>query len=83
MPGPKEGHTRMSLDLPRRMHDQVGELAELTGAQTRGEVVRRALALYDVLVHEQRRDPSGRHLRVFVRDPDDPPGVNEREVIIP
>ena len=61
---------RLSLELPARLRERLDELRALTEADSVTEVVRRALAVYGVLV--TRRE------RVFLRSADG----TEREVLI-
>lgn len=58
MPRPKRGEkVRLNLDLPPPVRERLEELRTQTNAESLAEVVRRALAVYDVLVTEGGRAP--------------------------
>jgi hypothetical protein len=41
---------RLTLDLPAKVRERMEEIRELSGADTLTEVVRRALAVYDLVI---------------------------------
>jgi hypothetical protein len=73
-PAKNETKSRLDLELPERLRECLGQLRVLNEADSFTEVVRRALAVYDVLVtaEKERRD------RVFLR----PADGTERELLI-
>jgi hypothetical protein len=73
MPRPASGDdkVRLHLELPTRLRERLDELRALTEADSVTEVVRRAIAIYDVLVTRKER--------VFLRSADG----TEREVLVP
>ena len=57
--------TRLSLEMPSRVVERMERLMELTEAESRTEVIRRALAVYEFLA-EQRADGA----ETIIRRPD-------------
>jgi hypothetical protein len=70
-----EPKARLHLELPERVRRRLEQLRVLTEADTITEVVRRALAVYDLLMTAVK----GRKERVILRSEDG----TEREVLIP
>jgi hypothetical protein len=63
--GPDE-RVRLNLELARDVHDQLQKIQTVTGAASLTEVIRRALALYDVVIeHTNERG------KVVFKYPDD------------
>lgn len=69
------GPARLDLELPERVRARLEELRTMSGADSLTEVVRRALATYDVLLTASRE----RGDVIVVRSRDG----TEREVFIP
>jgi len=69
-----ENRVRLHVDLPKIVKEHVEELRVLTNAESLGEVFRRAIAVYDLLVTETRDGKSV----VVLRDRDG----REREIVI-
>jgi hypothetical protein len=74
-PHKNEPKARLHLELPERVRRRLEQLRVLSEADTITEVVRRALAVYDVLVTAVKV----RKERVFLRADDG----TEREVLLP
>lgn len=77
MPRPaiNEARSRLHLELPERVRNRLEEIRVLSEADSLTEVVRRALAVYDVLLVAVR----DRKERVVLRSEDG----KERELVIP
>jgi hypothetical protein len=69
-PASSDDKVRLHVELPARLRERLAELRALTEADSVTEVVRRALAVYDVLVTRRERG--------FLRSADG----TEREVLI-
>jgi hypothetical protein len=61
---------RMTVDFPPRTAERLDKLRELTGASTYAEVLRNALALFEIVAEAQERGAS-----ISVEGPE--PGVKE------
>jgi hypothetical protein len=48
--------TRLSLEVPKKTRDQINDLVGRSGASSLTEVVRRALALYDLVLEHEHED---------------------------
>lgn len=59
----------MNLDLTKQAKDRLDDLAEVVGASSQSDVVRRALRIYDYLVSEQQK---GNSIVVKTEDGDQP-----------
>jgi hypothetical protein len=70
-PASSDDKVRLHLELPRRLRERLDALRALTEADSVTEVIRRAIAVYDVLV--TRRE------RVLLRSSDG----TERELLVP
>lgn len=46
----KEDKTRLTLSIPTAVRERLEELQSATGAESMTEVIRRALAVYEVLI---------------------------------
>lgn len=66
--------TRLSLELPERIRARMEELRTIGESDSLTEVVRRALALYDVVLTNATRDGQ----RIFLRAKDG----TEREIFV-
>lgn len=77
MPRPaiNEARSRLHLELPERVRNRLEEIRVLSEADSLTEVVRRALAVYDVLLVAVR----DRKEKVVLRSEDG----KERELVIP
>jgi hypothetical protein len=73
-PKRSEDRTRLHIDVPTNVKDRLEELRIATNAESLGEVFRRALAVYDMVVTETTEKKS----RVVLRDEKG----REREVVI-
>jgi len=68
----REQRTRLHIDLPLVVKERAEKLRVLTNAESLGEVLRRALAVYDLLVtHRGRstvvlRDESGKEREIVI-----------------
>lgn len=49
--------TRLSLEVPKKTRDQIDDLVTRSGASSLTEVIRRALALYDLVL--EHKDEEG------------------------
>lgn len=58
MPRPKLDKTRLAVDVPPAVKDRLEALREKTEADSITEVVRKALAVYELLVNEGGRTPT-------------------------
>lgn len=74
MPRPKrtEERTRLNLDLTERVRDRLERLRDETEADSLTEVIRRALHVYDVMVHGAKngtiilRKPNGEEIQLLL-----------------
>ena len=48
----KQKKTRLNLEMPQEVYDRIEGLRDRTKADSMSEVVRRALALYDLMTEE-------------------------------
>jgi len=74
-PAINEARSRLHLELPERVRNRLEEIRVLSEADSLTEVVRRALAVYDVLLVAVR----DRKEKVVLRSEDG----KERELVIP
>ncbi len=74
---PSEGakaKTRLNLELPERIRSRLEDLRTMSESDSLTEVIRRALALYDVVLTNTKRDGQ----KIFLRDKDG----TEREIFV-
>ena len=62
----REPKVRLNLDIPEAVRERLDRLRELSEADTLTEVIRRALAAYEVLLTNSHAHGS----RIIIRDPD-------------
>jgi hypothetical protein len=66
--------TRLNLELPERIRVRLEDLRTMSESDSLTEVIRRALALYDVVLTSTKRDGQ----KIFLRDKDG----TEREIFV-
>jgi Arc/MetJ-type ribon-helix-helix transcriptional regulator len=47
------GKSRLSLEIPKQTRDQIDDIVKRSGASSLTEVIRRALALYDLVLEHK------------------------------
>jgi metal-responsive CopG/Arc/MetJ family transcriptional regulator len=50
------GKSRLSLEVPKETRDQIDDIVKRSGAASLTEVIRRALALYDLVLEHEHED---------------------------
>lgn len=53
-PASKKKKIRLNLDLTEEIHQRLDQLCDDTDADSRSEVIRRSIAMYDFLVQERK-----------------------------